>query len=77
MAAKGGYESPIWSSIEETHKSYNDCMRSVFEDIRENDRLFVASHNQESVNIARDFLTEHPECNDGRVFFGQLKGFSD
>lgn len=26
LAERNNYPSPIWSSIEETHKSYNDCM---------------------------------------------------
>jgi len=45
LAEEKSIESPIWPSIEETHKSYNDCLDSVFEDIKEDDRLFVASHN--------------------------------
>lgn len=77
IAEEKGYKSPIWSSIEETHKCYNDCMRSIFDDLRENDRFFIASHNQDSVELADDELRENPHFNDGRVLFGQLQGFSD
>lgn len=77
LAEKKGVPSPIWSSIEETHKSYNASMDLALKDLRENDRLFVASHNLESVEKAKNFLNENPSFNDGRVFFGQLKGFSD
>ena len=77
LAAQKGHTSPICESIEETHESYNQSMQMVFEEVQENDRLFVASHNKDSIKIATDFLRENPHCNDGRVLFGQLKGFSD
>ena len=27
LAEEGGYSSPVWDSIEETHECYNECMR--------------------------------------------------
>ena len=52
-------------------------MRLALSHVQQHDRLFIGSHNQESVDIAKQFLRENPQLNDGRVFFGQLKGFSD
>jgi proline dehydrogenase len=76
LAKDLGYESPIWDSIEETHKCYNDNLHFIIEKLDKNDMLFVASHNVDSVEIAKK-LVEQRDIKDGRVRFGQLKAFSD
>ena len=41
-----------------------------------NDTIFVASHNVETVNLAKELITKMG-ITDHRVRFGQLKAFSD
>lgn len=36
----------IWNSIEETHESYNRSAEYLFNTLKENDELFIASHNE-------------------------------
>jgi len=38
--------------------------------------LFVASHNAESVDLAKGLIVKN-KFDDNRIRFGQLKGFSD
>jgi len=45
LAQENGYESPVWDTIEETHACYNDNMLHLIDNIKQNDLLFVASHN--------------------------------
>jgi proline dehydrogenase len=51
IAEEKGIESPIWGTIEETHKSYDDCLEYVTKDLREGERFLMGSHNQESIDI--------------------------
>jgi proline dehydrogenase len=76
IAKENGYESPINESIEDTHKTYNTSLKLILENMLPNDRLLVGSHNSESVEIAKRIINERG-IKDGRVKFGQLKGFSD
>jgi proline dehydrogenase len=76
LARQGGYESPVHETIENTHKCYNTNLRLLTSVLRPKDRLFIGSHNLESVDIARKLIKEH-NLVEGRVTFGQLKGFSD
>jgi proline dehydrogenase len=76
LAQENGYESPVWATIEETHACYNDNMLHVIEHLEENGLLFVASHNQSSVDQATELIRQRG-FRDHRVRFGQLKAFSD
>lgn len=76
LAAKQGKESPIHDSIEETHRCYNENLDLIIQNLRPVDRLFVGSHNADSIELAKKLLVKYAK-NDGRVRFGQLKGFSD
>jgi len=77
LAAKNGYESPIWDDIESTHKCYNDCMEHVIENMKPEDMVFIASHNVDTVEIAKNLATKRGFKDLERVRFGQLRGFSD
>lgn len=77
LAEKHGYPSPIWNDLKGTHDSYNSSMLYAFDHIKEQDQLFLGSHNQETIEIAMQTIKEKPHLADGRVSFGQLKGFSD
>lgn len=77
LAQKGGYESPVFESIEDTHKCYNDNMSHIINNMTEKDMMLVASHNTESVDIATNLIDERDFKSNNRVVFGQLRGFSD
>mgnify|MGYP000327166899 CR=1 FL=1 len=53
LAEKHDYESPVWDSIDETHKCYDECMSHVIDNIQENSYMLVASHNYNSVKLAQ------------------------
>lgn len=76
VAKNLGLESPIHETIEDTHKCYNTNLQLLAEHLGPRDRLFVGSHNLESVEIAKKLILKY-NLNDGRFTFGQLKGFSD
>jgi proline dehydrogenase len=76
LAQLHNYESPIWDSIEETHKCYDDCLNHVISNLEANSCLFIASHNSGSVQKAKELIIEKG-FTDNRVRFGQLKAFSD
>ena len=76
LAKQYGYESPVWDSIEDTHKCYDECLAHVIRNLKPNSLLFVASHNANSIELAKNLILEHG-FNDYRVRFGQLKAFSD
>jgi hypothetical protein len=76
LAAEQKVESPVWDSLDDTHKCYNDSMIHIIDNLEENSMLFIASHNAESVEIAQELIADN-QFRDNRVRFGQLKGFSD
>lgn len=45
LAEQGGYESPIWETLEQTHTCYNDNMSHILTNMSEKDMILVASHN--------------------------------
>ena len=45
LAAEAGRESPVWDTIEETHKCYNASMEHILKSMTSDDMLLVASHN--------------------------------
>lgn len=76
VAKSAGVESPVHETIEDTHACYNENLSHVIESMNAQDLILCASHNVESVEIAKDLLNERQLPKD-RVRFGQLKGFSD
>lgn len=76
LAEEIGLESPVCDSLEDTHASYDDCLKIAIENTQKNGMVFVASHNLQSINLAKDLIAKH-EITDNRVCFGQLKAFSD
>jgi len=77
LAAEQGKESPVWDTIEDTHKCYNTNMSLILSRMTEKDCLFVASHNKDTVDLAMDIIEDRELKESGRVRFGQLRGFSD
>ena len=69
LAKEQGVESPVWDTLEDTHKCYNDSMSHIIDNLEENSMLFIASHNAESVDIAKDLIKKN-RFEDNRVRFG-------
>ena len=76
IAKRNGTESPVWDTIEATHASYNKCMKHILENLDEKSGLFIASHNIDTIKLAKEVI-QKLDIKDKRVHFGQLKGFSD
>lgn len=68
--------SPVWDTLEDTHACYNVALDHVLNNLDEKSILFIASHNADSVEIAKNLMNSR-NIKDDRVRFGQLKGFSD
>lgn len=77
LAQAQGVESPVWESIEDTHKCYDDNLAHIITNMSEKDMILVASHNTDSVNLATSLIDDLGCKADNRVRFGQLRGFSD
>ena len=77
LATKGNYESPVWDTIEDTHKCYNQNMEHIIKNMSTNDMVFVASHNVDTIELAKRLVLEKDLKNANCVRFGQLRGFSD
>jgi proline dehydrogenase len=75
------YPSPINDTVEETHKSYNDCLEFLLRHSTKTDKkleVMFATHNQESIEKAIHLIDELDiDKQDGTVHFGQLFGMSD
>merc|ERR1740130_2170869 len=58
LAQNGGYESPVFDSVEETHKCYDENMAHIISNMKESDKILVASHNVETIRIATNLLED-------------------
>lgn len=77
LAAKLGYESPVWDTIEQTHACYNNNVSHLISNMKIDDMVFVASHNIDTVALATELTQKFGFKETERVRFGQLRGFSD
>lgn len=76
-ALKIGVESPVFMSKQETDESFNKAIGMC---LKENEFVYtcLATHNQQSVELALSLITEYNVTNHyERVFFSQLFGMSD
>ena len=55
-AAEQGIPSPVWGSINQTHDCYDTCMRHILDNLDEKSLLFIASHNDDSIEMAKDIM---------------------
>lgn len=62
VAAEKGEESPCFNKIEDTHRSYDENLTIVIPNLCKNSRLVVATHNIDSINIARHLLEQYPNA---------------
>jgi proline dehydrogenase len=57
LAEQIGSESPVCDSIEDTHACYNDCLSMAIENSNSKSLIFVASHNIDSINVAKNMIS--------------------
>ncbi|CAM9383598.1 unnamed protein product [Choristocarpus tenellus] len=78
-AMEGGYESPIFEKIEETHANYNAAIDMVLQHIAEGQRadVMIATHNQASIEHAIYRMRDLGVSTSAGVSFGQLLGMAD
>jgi len=80
IALDQGIESPIFPNKPLVDKSYNGTMEFVIGQMPANSHFTVASHNDETVDIALGAMTKRgKELNDQniKISFAQLKGLGD
>lgn len=52
LALENNYESPVWDTMEDTHKCYDSNVKHVIENIQPSSRCIIASHNVDSCEKA-------------------------
>ena len=79
LARSKGHSEPIHPTKQATDANYNTCLSHLLESVPNLDlSVIVASHNQDSVQLAIDKMNELKlSKTDGRVAFGQLLGMGD
>jgi proline dehydrogenase len=78
-AEDNGAADPIYASLEDTHASYNGAIEETIRNIGKGREveIMIATHNQQSVELALKLMKEHGLSAGDGVFFGQLLGMSD
>jgi proline dehydrogenase len=78
-AVDNGLPDPINDNIGITHDNYNRALTEAISRISKGDdiEIMIASHNQQSVELAVKTMTENNLPPSAGVYFGQLMGMSD
>jgi proline dehydrogenase len=78
-ALDNGLPDPINDNIGITHDNYNLALTEAISRISKGDdiEIMIASHNQQSVELAVKTMTENNLSPSAGVYFGQLMGMSD
>lgn len=76
LAKNEGRSDPIQPNIEATHEQYNTAIKFCFQNIN-NMGIFIASHNENSVQIAYQQIQELNLFENNHIHFGQLYGMAD
>jgi len=80
LAKEHNYPNPIHDTLQNTHDDYNSTVRFVLELIHAEKKvhLMVASHNEQSADLAASYMKELGIPNDSpKVYFAQLQGMCD
>ena len=64
----------LFNHIEKTHENYNNAIKLFVNHHQLNDKLLCATHNEESIQIATEFIEKYKLNN---IEFAQLMGMSD
>lgn len=79
QASQKGIDSPVWSSIEQTHDSYNAISaREIFNISQGKSSLVLATHNIESIrNAIKNMEQLNMDHSNEHFHFGQLYAMAD
>jgi proline dehydrogenase len=81
FAAASGLASPIFDTIEETHKSYDDSIDFLLGHHTQSDKqveVMCATHNQASIENAIEAMSKHGiDRRSSAISFAQLYGMTD
>ncbi|KAJ9461372.1 Proline dehydrogenase 1 [Diplonema papillatum] len=79
IARKKGYASPILTTIDETHRNFDECLQVLLHQMqRRHMGILVGSHNQGSIErILETMRSLGIDKKTGGVYFGQLLGMAD
>jgi len=75
-AAQLKYPDPICATIDDTHKNYNQCLDTLFENL-DFSEFMLATHNQASIEYACEKMAKLDSADQNKIFFGQLLGMAD
>jgi proline dehydrogenase len=70
LAKDQGVTSPVFDTIEGTHVCYNTSMEHIIKSMTEKDLILVASHNVETVDLAKRLTEDRNFKLNPRVRFG-------
>jgi len=71
-----GYENPIYSTKEETDKSFNNAVNFILKRL-EIFSIFLATHNEKSIYNVIEFMNENNISKKSEIYFSQLYGMGD
>lgn len=65
-------------NIDKTHEAYNEALNIVVSHIKQghNINLLLATHNQNSIDLAKGFINKNSNLRE-HIYFGQLLGMAD
>jgi len=70
-------DNQFYQTKKQTDENYNNVMKFLLENKKQNTfNLMLATHNQESIDLALKLIKEH-DLNKNDVLFGQLLGFNE
>jgi proline dehydrogenase len=78
-AQRLNYPSPIFETLDATHKNYDSCVETVLREVQTNNaEVMLATHNADSISKACALMRDLKiPRSGGGVFFGQLLGMAD
>lgn len=71
-----GYQSPIYSSKEETDKSFNKAVNYILKRL-DGFSIFLATHNEKSIYNVLEFMNKNKISKKSEIWFSQLYGMGD
>lgn len=73
-----GYSDPICPTMQDTHDNYDRCVLRMLPKIKAGQAEYMlATHNQQSIELAVNQLQQMDMGPDSPIFFGQLLGMGD
>ena len=71
-----GYDNPIYSTKEETDKSFNNAVNFILKRLQYFS-IFLATHNEKSIYNVIEFMKKNNISKKNEIYFSQLYGMGD